>query len=120
VQDQSILLKCHQKNPKVHKDVFGRMKWDGPAPTLTGRCTDVYCGRFTHPEQDRGISLREAAAIQTFADDYKFHGTYFHIAKQIGNAVPVKLARALGDTILEAAFKMGKESSHEQQISDVV
>lgn len=103
VKDVSILLKCHQDNPTVHKDVFGRMWWKRPAPTLTGRCTDVYCGRFTHPQQDRGISLREAAAIQTFEDGYRFYGTFFFIAHQIGNAVPVKFARRLGDAIVKAA-----------------
>lgn len=99
VKDTSILLKCHQENPGVHKDVFGRMSWDGPSPTLTCRCTDVYCGRFAHPEEDRGLSLREAAALQSFADDYEFHGTFFHIAAQIGNAVPVRLAERLGCTV---------------------
>lgn len=99
VADTSILLKCHQENPGVHKDVFGRMAWDQPAPTLTCRCTDVYCGRFVHPEQERGISLREAAALQTFPDDYEFFGTFFHIADQIGNAVPVKFAERLGQAI---------------------
>lgn len=108
VKDTSILLKCHQKRPNVHKDVFGRMAWDKPAPTLTRRCTDVYCGRFTHPEQNRGISLREAAAIQTFADDYEFFGTFFHIAGQIGNAVPVKLAEALGEAVISSIPKRGK------------
>ncbi len=103
IADTSILLKCHQKRPNVHKDVFGRMAWDKPAPTLTCRCADVYCGRFTHPEQDRGISLREAAALQTFADDYEFFGEFFHIQRQIGNAVPVNLAERLGESILAAA-----------------
>ena len=103
VADTSILLKCHQKNPAVHKDVFGRMSWDLPAPTLTCRCTDVYCGRFTHPEQHRGISLREAAALQTFDDQYEFFGdSILEQARQIGNAVPVRLAKLLGDSILEA------------------
>ena len=74
VEDTSILLKCHQENPKAHKDVFGRMSWNLPAPTLTCRCTDVYCGRFIHPDQNRGISLREAAALQTFDDTYEFFG----------------------------------------------
>lgn len=100
VEDTSILLKCHQKKPKVHKDVFGRMKWSKPAPTLTARCTDVYCGRFTHPDQDRGISVREAAALQTFPDDYIFYGTsILNLARQIGNSVPVNFAKALGRTI---------------------
>lgn len=103
VEDTSILLKCHQENPNVHKDVFGRMAWDAPSPTLTCRCIDVYCGRFTHPEQDRGISLREAAALQTFGDDYEFFGTsLIGISRQIGNAVPVKLAEQLGQSIIDS------------------
>lgn len=101
VEDTSILLKCHQKKPKVHKDVFGRMKWKAPAPTLTARCTDVYCGRFTHPDQDRGISVREAAALQTFPDDYIFYGnSILQLARQIGNSVPVNFAKALGEVIV--------------------
>ena len=103
VIDTSILLKCHQEKPNAHKDVFGRMAWDAPAPTLTCRCTDVYCGRFTHPDQDRGISLREAAALQTFEDDYEFFGTSIGgISRQIGNAVPVKLAEQLGKSIIDS------------------
>jgi len=103
VENTSILLACHQRNPKLHKDVFGRMAWGDPSPTLTCRCTDVYCGRFAHPEQDRGLSLREAAALQTFEDDYVFHGSFFHSAAQIGNAVPVRLARSLGGAVLASA-----------------
>jgi DNA (cytosine-5)-methyltransferase 1 len=102
ISDTSILLKCHREHPNVHKDVFGRMAWDSQAPTLTGRCTDVYNGRFAHPDQDRGISLREAAALQTFADNYTFFGTYFNIAQQIGNAVPVALARRLGRAAIDS------------------
>ena len=49
----NLLLECHKERPKVHKDVFGRMSWGKPAPTLTCRCTDVYCGRFVHPDQNR-------------------------------------------------------------------
>jgi DNA (cytosine-5)-methyltransferase 1 len=102
IADTSILLTCHQNNPDVHKDVFGRMSWLEPSPTLTCRCTDVYCGRFAHPEDDRGLTLREAAALQSFRDDYVFYGTFFHIAQQIGNAVPVKLAEELGRTVVRA------------------
>lgn len=103
VADTSILLKCHQDNPTAHKDVFGRMSWKLPAPTLTCRCTDVYCGRFIHPDQHRGISLREAAAIQTFNDDYEFFGkSILEQARQIGNAVPVSLAEQLGRSILKS------------------
>lgn len=102
VEDTSLLLGCHQRNPKLHKDVFGRMSWDGPAPTLTCRCTDVYCGRFGHPEETRGLTLREAAALQTFPNNYVFHGTFFHATTQIGNAVPVRLAKHLGRAVLAA------------------
>jgi DNA (cytosine-5)-methyltransferase 1 len=103
IKDRSLLLECHKDRPKVHKDVFGRMWWEQPAPTLTRRCTDVYCGRFIHPDQDRGLSLREAAALQTFPDNYEFHGTsIFHIAGQIGNAVPVELAKRLGRALVLA------------------
>ena len=102
VADTSILLPCHQRHPKAHKDVFGRMAWDAPGPTLTCRCTDVYCGRFIHPQQDRGISLREAAALQSFDDGYEFFGgSFLEQARQIGNAVPVRLARALGTAAIE-------------------
>ena len=109
VADTSILLKCHQKKPHVHKDVFGRMAWDVPSPTLTCRCADVYCGRFIHPEQDRGISLREAASLQTFEDDYEFFGTSVAgISRQIGNAVPVKLAEQLGKSIIDSYEHRGE------------
>jgi DNA (cytosine-5)-methyltransferase 1 len=104
VADTSVLLECHRRNPRVHKDVFGRMWWDKPSPTLTCRCTDVYCGRFVHPDQHRGLTLREAAALQSFDHDYEFHaGSMFFAARQVGNAVPVELARRLGGTITEAA-----------------
>jgi DNA (cytosine-5)-methyltransferase 1 len=104
VTDDSILLKCHRDRPKVHKDVFGRMCWDKPAPTLTCRCTDVYCGRFVHPDQNRGISIREAAALQTFPNEYVFYGeSTLQLARQIGNAVPVELAKRLGRAVIRSA-----------------
>lgn len=96
ITDKDVLLECHKKAPKLHRDVFGRMSWDAPAPTLTCRCVDVYCGRFAHPSENRGLSLREAAALQTFPEDYVFYGTFQHAAAQIGNAVPVALAKRLG------------------------
>lgn len=97
VADPSILLACHRRNPKAHKEVFGRVAWDAPGPTMTCRCTDVYCGRFVHPEQHRGLSHREAAALQTFGDDYEFFGdSFLEKSRQIGNAVPVLLSRELG------------------------
>lgn len=102
ITNEDVLLDCHRRSPRLHRDVFGRMAWDAPAPTLTCRCTDVYCGRFVHPTENRGLSLREAAAIQSFPNEYVFYGTFFHAATQIGNAVPVKLAKRLGQTLAAA------------------
>lgn len=91
-----LILECHERTGRGFNDVYGRMWWDRTAPTLTGKCNSLSNGRFGHPEQDRAISLREAAALQTFADDYEFDGFRSHIAKWIGNAVPVAFAKALG------------------------
>lgn len=100
---EHLWLTCHRKDNSGHSDVYGRMAWDLPAPALTGRCHSISNGRYGHPEQDRAISLREAAAIQTFPARYKFFGYSKAIARQIGNAVPVLLARRLGEQILRAA-----------------
>jgi len=94
-----LRLQCHTNGYDGHTDVYGRMKWDAPAPTLTGRCHSISNGRYGHPEQNRAISLREAAALQSFPDNYEFFGSNKHIALQIGNAVPVALAQALGRQI---------------------
>lgn len=96
---ERLVLDCH-KSHKGHTDVYGRMFWDKPAPTLTGKCNSISNGRYGHPVQNRALSLREAAAIQTFPDDYVFSGTTSHVALQIGNAVPVKLGETLGRHIL--------------------
>lgn len=96
---EELVLNCH-KDFKGHTDVYGRMKWDEPAPTLTVKCFSLSNGRFGHPEQNRAISLREAAALQTFPDDYVFYGSVQEIGRQIGNAVPVLLAKVLGEYIL--------------------
>jgi len=98
-----LWLACHKGDYQGHTDVYGRMTWDNPAPALTGRCNSVSNGRYGHPEQDRAISLREAAALQTFPDGYVFYGSNKHIAQQIGNAVPVRLATELGKHILNMA-----------------
>jgi DNA (cytosine-5)-methyltransferase 1 len=82
-------------------DVYGRMKWNEPAPTLTTRCISFSNGRYGHPEQDRAISLREAARLQTFDDTYVFYANAINdAAKMIGNAVPVNMAFHLAKGIL--------------------
>lgn len=96
----SLVLDCHKNGHRGHSDVYGRMRWDDPAPTLTGRCHSISNGRFGHPEQNRALSLREAAALQTFPDDYEFYGSMRGIALQVGNAVPVDFAHALGEHLL--------------------
>ena len=94
-------LKCYRKHDG-HKDVYGRMKWDAPAPTLTCKCISISNGRFGHPEQHRGISLREAAILQTMGD-YNFRNPILinRVTKQIGNAVPPNLIEKLSNFIIE-------------------
>lgn len=103
-----LVLKCHKNGHKGHSDVYGRMFWDQPAPTLTGKCYSISNGRYGHPEQDRAISLREAASLQTFPDDYTFYGNQAQKGLQIGNAVPVLLGEVLGRHILSIMNKSEK------------
>jgi DNA (cytosine-5)-methyltransferase 1 len=95
----SLWLNCHKKPKAGHSDVYGRMSWDRPSPTLTCKCNSISNGRFGHPEQDRAISLREAASLQTFPKDFVFFGNQSDIARHIGNAVPPLLAEIMGKAI---------------------
>lgn len=92
----SLLLKCYKKHKGAYKDVYNRMYLHKPAPTITTRFNSLSNGRFGHPEEDRAISLREGALLQTFPIDYKFYGSSVTISRHIGNAVPVKLAEIFG------------------------
>ncbi|MCY3734245.1 MAG: DNA cytosine methyltransferase [Chloroflexi bacterium] len=98
-----LVLECHRPEGTGFSDVYGRMWWDRAAPTLTSRCNSLSNGRFGHPEQHRAISLREAAALQSFSDDYDFFGSRNAIARWIGNAVPVAFAEVLGAATMKAA-----------------
>ncbi|MGQ4374515.1 DNA cytosine methyltransferase [Streptomyces sp. SAS_267] len=90
-------LDCHRKlNNRSASGSYGRVKLDEPAPTMTTRCTTPACGAFVHPTENRGLTLREAATFQSFPVTYKFHGFYGSIERQIGNAVPVRMAKGLG------------------------
>lgn len=93
----NLVLPCHKKlgNGKGAESVYGRMKWDEPGPTITGAAIRPSSGRFIHPDQDRGITLREMARLQTIPDDFKFEGSKEAIARMIGDAVPLELARAI-------------------------
>jgi DNA (cytosine-5)-methyltransferase 1 len=89
--DESYQLECH-KRTNGFKDVYGRMAWNKPSPTITGGCNSPSKGRFLHPEENRGITLREAALLQTFPRNYKFSFKSGRqgIAMMIGNALPPK------------------------------
>ncbi len=103
---ERLRLECH-RDRRGHPDVYGRMRWKDVAPTLTTGCTDVTRGRFAHPRDDRAISLREAARLQTFPDHYRFAGSAKHIAAQIGNSVPIRFIEALAP-VLRGALTAAK------------
>lgn len=95
-----LWLPCHKKlRGRGAENVYGRMVWSKPSPTITSRCVVPACGRFIHPDQDRGITPREAARLQTFEDHNSFVGTKESITWQIGNAMPRTLGTALGKAI---------------------
>lgn len=102
---EELMLECHKKESgKSYSSVYGRMKWEEPSPTITTHCVGYGNGRFGHPEQDRGISLREASILQSFPKKYHFFkkGEVFSsvmIARQIGNAVPVRLGEVIAKSI---------------------
>lgn len=104
--DKDLVAECHRrKSGKTYPSVYGRMSWDEPAPTVTTQFYGFGNGRFGHPEQDRAISLREGAILQSFPPDYAFvkDGQSIHIktiGRLVGNAVPVKLGEAIGRSIL--------------------
>lgn len=100
-----LRLACHKRDSgKTYPSVYGRMRWDDLAPTLTTQCFGLGNGRFGHPEQDRAISLREAALLQTFPATYQFVApdqriTFKHVGKHIGNAVPARLGEVIAMSI---------------------
>lgn len=104
---ERLKLECHKKDSgSTFTAVYGRMEWDKPAPTMTTQCYAYGSGRFGHPEQDRAITLREAAIFQTFGENYKFFKSKEETPKKtkigrwIGNAVPVKLGTEIGNKFL--------------------
>ena len=102
-----LLADCHKIDSSVigFRSVYGRMAWDEVAPTITARFDSFTRGKFGHPEQDRSISLREGALLQTFPMDFKFTGNKVDIARQIGNAVPPIMAECIGRSILDCYKK---------------
>jgi DNA (cytosine-5)-methyltransferase 1 len=100
-----LRLACH-KSVDVRRggwpDVYGRLRWDGQCPTITGGFDSFTRGRYGHPRRDRPLTPREAARLQGFPDDFVFRGTRYDIRHQIGNAVPVPLAAAIGAAVVRA------------------
>lgn len=97
--DEALLSQCHRAHGG-HTDAYGRMWWDRPATGLTTRCLSYSNGRFGHPEQDRAISLREAALIQTFPGSFRFSGSLTSRGRQVGNAVPPLMARRIAEALI--------------------
>lgn len=101
-----LQIDAYHGNDNIFKDVYGRMYWDKPAPTITTKFNSLSNGRFGHPDEDRAISLREGATLQTFPKPYIFTKDNMAVtARHIGNAVPPELAKRIGTTIIEANAK---------------
>lgn len=103
--DEKLLPECYKrKSGESYKSVYGRLEWDKPSSTITTQFVGYGNGRFGHPEQNRALSLREGAILQTFPKDYQFvkkpeDASFGKLAVQIGNAVPVKLGEVIGESI---------------------
>lgn len=99
-----LVLQCHKEKNSGFKDVYGRMKWDDVSPTITGGCGNPSKGRFLHPKENRAITLREAAILQTFPKNYKFSSLKGRsaIALMIGNALPPLFIKKHASKIADA------------------
>jgi DNA (cytosine-5)-methyltransferase 1 len=103
-----LLSPCHTRpSGATFKNVYARMEWDKPSPTITTMSYNFGTGRFGHPEQDRAITLREAAILQGFPENYQFVRPgepveFRSIGRMIGNAVPPAIAQAVGSALLAA------------------
>jgi len=107
----SLRPKCHQDTDSGFSNVYGRMSWDNPAPTITGGCTTLSKGRFGHPSLLRTISVREAALLQSFPTNYIFNTQYIgHVCDIIGNALPPRFTR-----IMASACKNAIEAKYDTQ-----
>lgn len=101
VDDKRLAAPCHYGKIDSFKDIYGRMFWKKPSPTITTKFFSISNGRFAHPEEDRAISLREGATLQSFPKNYIFKTTSIATtARMIGNAVPPTYAKAVGKSII--------------------
>lgn len=107
---KELVAACHRKESgKTYPSVYGRMRYDQPSPTMTTLCYGFGNGRFGHPVQNRAITLREAAILQSFPPDYEFVRTeditFKSVGRMIGNAVPVRLGEVIGQTLMQHVQK---------------
>jgi len=106
-----LVAQCHRKKSgQTYPSVYGRMEWDAPSPTMTTQCFGYGNGRFGHPEQNRAISLREAAILQTFPENYCFLApgervSFSKLGRFIGNAVPVRIGEIIAKSLLYTNLK---------------
>jgi DNA (cytosine-5)-methyltransferase 1 len=113
----ALRAKCHRKvSGETYPSVYGRMEWDRPAPTMTTQCFGYGNGRFGHPEQNRAISLREAALLQTFPKSYRFldsggRARFNVLGRLIGNAVPVRLGEVVAKSLQRHVQKLRHSAS---------
>ena len=118
----SLVAKCHKKKTgETYPSVYGRMEWDTPAPTITTQSFGYGNGRFGHPEQDRAITLREAAMLQTFPASYQFlpegrKACYNVLGRLIGNAVPVRI----GEIVAQSFFSHLSDQKEAERLDDAV
>lgn len=99
--DKELQLKCYIGKDNCFRDVYGRLRWNRPSSTITTNFIKITSGRFAHPCENRGLSIREGARLQTFPDSYVFKGGSMTVnARIIGNAVPPEYARRLGQLLL--------------------
>lgn len=110
---EEYILPCHKRNPEGFKDVYGRMAWDKPSPTITGGCASPSKGRFLHPEENRCITLREASLLQGFPRNYIFPAGLpkDRLALMVGNALPVPFIFAHANEIRQQITEW--EAQHE-------
>lgn len=115
-----LRLPCHTVSVARigHRNVYGRLDWDSPAGTITTKCNSFTRGKFAHPQEDRNITMREAARLQSFPDAFVFEGDKVAVAHQIGNAVPPLLAEQIGCSLIQAlearAARRGRPASSGQ------
>ncbi len=116
---ESMHKRAKNGNEGSFSDTYGRMYWDEPAPTITRKSSTPSCGRFAHPVQNRNITPREAARLQTFPDDWEFKGSFVSWYEQNGNAVPPLLANAIARKVIKL-FDVDEKAERQATFDDVL